>query len=426
MRAATSGLRRPTLSQLHSFVQQVERAASSPPGSTSTGSAAHSTPSLHALLTGSSAFLSSYLPPRLYRYHHAHHYHHYNASITALPSFSALSQCFHRLSRSDEWTQTGGGGGASDSDVARFSQWSKATMEEMEVVVRTVTHELRDLIRGGSRPSHELQAEVDRLLNATYSMLIEMRLQLSHYAFADAVYQQWRAAAAPVDARHIGLDFPLANRCDVRDIAMRTVDTCKAACVEKFGDAPEVEVTVRGATEGSLSMVAVDAHLHFVLLELLKNAMKATIDAHGVLNLHDAQPITLTLSSTSSLSGPSSPPASSVGPAVGFVVSDSGVGLSSLSPTPSLSPCPPSLFQYFFTTGGAKVHEDTEGGDWRYSRAFGNPFTGLGVGLPLCRLYCTEVYGGGLSVGWVPGLTQVFGVLNQHGRVELGRGSGEH
>ena len=154
------------------------------------------------------------------------------------------------------------------------------------------------------------------------------------------------------------------------------------------------------------------AHIHFVLMELLKNSMKAVIDRYGVLQLHDAPPIAITLSA----SAPSAP--SPAGPFVGIRVTDTGIGLSSLpSTTTPLHPCPSALFHYFHSSSPAPV----DSGDWRYSRSFGSPMQGLGVGLPLCRLYAGEVYGGGVSVGWVPGRTEALVVLNQQGSWEVGR-----
>ena len=383
----------------------MERAASLPLSSPSS-SPSPSVPGLQHLLTTSSAFLSSYLPPRLYHYHHTHHYHSYHPSITSLPSFSALSQTFHRLSRSDEWTATHGGGSSAPSHLSRFAAFTRQTLTDLEDVVSTLAHQLRDLCRserrggggggggGADHPPPQLQEEVNRLLDTTYSLLIEMRLHLSHYAYADAVYTAASASpSTPVDARHIGLDYPIVTRCDLRLIAQRTIETARAACIEKWGDAPETILishlppspssSPSSSSSPSLSpslspappppplpVVGVAAHLHFILFELLKNCMKAVIDQHGVLHLHDAPPITVALSSSPTSS-------SSLGPAVGILLSDSGVGLSSLSPPHSLSPSPPSLFHYFFTT--SKAHAD-EGSDWRYSRSFGSPLHRVGCG----------------------------------------------
>ena len=311
-------------------------------------------------------------------------------------------------------------------------------MDEMETAVRTLTHELRDVMGAAMRGTEEvgpegeadklrLQNEVNTLLDVTHSILIEMRLHLTHYQYAHSLYTQQPHEA---DAA----DYPLVARCGLRAIAEHTADMARGMCVEKHGDAPHVAVTVDGAivtadsgsTDGSESadveVVAVAAHVHFMLMELLKNSMKAVIDRYGVLQLHDAPPITIALSSSS----PSVSPAPA-GPFVGIRVTDTGVGLQSLalSTSPSttpLHPCPSSLFHYFSSSSPPPV----ESADWRYSRSFGSPMQGLGVGLPLCRLYAGEVYGGGVSVGWVPGRTEALVVLNQQGGWEVGRRLPQH
>ena len=437
--SVVTALRRPTLRHLYNFVQQVQRAAlpapaASPPlasasASASASATATAAPSLHRLLTSSSSFLSSYLPPRLYAIHHTHHYHSYSLPLTSLHSFNALSALYHRLSVRDEWVDAGGGGGASDDAVERFGRWSARCLDEMEAAVRTLTHELRDVMAVAMRGESDeagrarLQGEVNTLLDVTHSVLIEMRLHLSHYHYAHCLYTE-----RPVES--VAADFPLASRCGLRAIVEHTADLARGMCGEKYGDAPHVSVVVDGSSHPSadVEVVAVAAHVHFVLMELLKNSMKAVIDRYGVLQLHDAPPIAIALSASPASSASAS---SASGPFVGLRVTDTGVGLSppaasssssSSPPSAPLHPCPASLFHYFSSSSPSPVDSD----DWRYSRSFGSPMQGLGVGLPLCRLYAAEVYGGGVSVGWVPGRTEALVVLNQQGNWEVGRRIPQH
>ena len=202
--SVVTALRRPTLRHLYNFVQQVQRAAlpasspllTLPP--TSPPPASSPTPSLHRLLTSSSSFLSSYLPPRLYAIHHTHHYHSYSLPLTSLPSFAALSALYHRLSLREEWVDVGGGGDETEDGIERFGAWSMRCMEDMEAAVRTLTHELRDVMAVALRGKDDndeagrakLQNEVNTLLDVTHSILIEMRLHLSHYQYAHSLYTQ--------------------------------------------------------------------------------------------------------------------------------------------------------------------------------------------------------------------------------------------
>ena len=48
-------------------------------------------------------------------------------------------------------------------------------------------------------------------------------------------------------------------------------------CTRKYGDAPEVIMSGRL----DLTFPYVPTHLHYIMLELLKNSMRATVEWHG-------------------------------------------------------------------------------------------------------------------------------------------------
>lgn len=83
--------------------------------------------------------------------------------------------------------------------------------------------------------------------------------------------------------------------------------------VEKHGEAPEVSVvgplTRKGAAEESL---LIEGHLHFILMELLKNSMRATLEHWGKDSI-DAPPIEVRVSAK--------------GSELGIRVSDTGGGI---------------------------------------------------------------------------------------------------
>ena len=68
----------------------------------------------------------------------------------------------------------------------------------------------------------------------------------------------------------------VSMKCNVRDIAMDASRDASYMCSRSFGDAPEV--TFHGRTD--LSFPYVPSHLSYMLLELLKNSMRATAEAH--------------------------------------------------------------------------------------------------------------------------------------------------
>lgn len=383
---------RPTLGQLHVFVQQVLTLARRPAPADK----------LAALLSTSASFLSQLMPPRLRAHHRGHH----PRALAELPSFSALAQCVGRYSRDDLWLAAAGSGA--------FATFTDAAVSDMEAAVRTVAHELRDQLERcdlTSERQQQRQREVNALLDASYSMLIEMRVLASHFQFGHAVLQAAQGGGEAAEA--IARSHPIVRPIDLVQLGGQCAETARAAAIEKFGDAPAI--TVGSLSQGdreqknaTVTMLGCASHIHFLLLELLKNAIKSTIERHGVLQLHEASPIAITVSDSGGRGH---------GRHVGLIVSDSGVGLSSLSLPHKCSPTPASLFDYFATTSP----RPTESDDWRYSRSFGSPFSGLGVGLNMSRLHAETLYGGSLNVSWVPGLTQACVVLDGTGSAPIGR-----
>ena len=72
----------------------------------------------------------------------------------------------------------------------------------------------------------------------------------------------------------IGLISPT---CNPKSVAEHAVEDAAYMCARVHGEAPEV--TFHGRTD--LSFPYVPSHLNYVLLELLKNSMRATVKTHG-------------------------------------------------------------------------------------------------------------------------------------------------
>ena len=76
----------------------------------------------------------------------------------------------------------------------------------------------------------------------------------------------------------IGLVSPV---CSPKAVAEQAVRDAAYMCSRTYGDAPEV--TFHGRPD--LVFPYVPSHLSYVLLELLKNSMRATVETHGVDNM---------------------------------------------------------------------------------------------------------------------------------------------
>jgi len=104
-------------------------------------------------------------------------------------------------------------------------------------------------------------------------------------------------------------------------------------------------------------MVCVEAHVHFIIFEILKNSMRATLDHHGSSSLPK---IIVDIDFHKDK--------------VFINIKDQGGGI----PGDDLR----KLFWYFFSS--VPKTEPT----YTYSGLFGTPFSGMGCGLPLSRVYC--------------------------------------
>ncbi len=91
-------------------------------------------------------------------------------------------------------------------------------------------------------------------------------------------YLAVRAQEKHSEANMIGLISPA---CSPKEVAMAAIRDAAYMCTRAHGDAPEV--TLHGRT--NLCFPYVPSHLNYVLLELLKNSMRATVETHGTDNM---------------------------------------------------------------------------------------------------------------------------------------------
>eukprot|EP00164_Ancoracysta_twista_P014596 GFYU01023839.1.p1 GENE.GFYU01023839.1~~GFYU01023839.1.p1 ORF type:complete len:461 (-),score=108.57 GFYU01023839.1:111-1493(-) len=177
----------------------------------------------------------------------------------------------------------------------------------------------------------------------------------------------------------------------------------KGTCMSHFGTSPEVEITVPGELSGTVPFIP--QYLDYALMEIFKNAMRATIDRHK-LRMPKVQ--VLVSEGDSDLT---------------IVVSDKGGGI----PKDHLD----KVFTFGFTTFGASGASHKAKTDPMMSESpmsihpamsldnAGAPsaLAGYGFGLPLARLY-SEFHGGALEVHTIDDYgTDVYLKLDKHGTV---------
>ncbi|KAL3908931.1 MAG: hypothetical protein SGARI_002840 [Bacillariaceae sp.] len=157
------------------------------------------------------------------------------------------------------------------------------------------------------------------------------------------------------------------------EIVKRAIDDAAFMCTRKYGDAPEVIMSGRL----DLTFPYVPTHLHYIMLELLKNSMRATVEWHGP--DADFPPIKVVIADGSDNED------------VVIKVSDEGGGI----PRSNVQ----KIWSYLFTTADPSIQEGMVGvaNNEAVDHGIDSPLAGLGYGLPISRSYC-RYFGGDLSI----------------------------
>lgn len=150
---------------------------------------------------------------------------------------------------------------------------------------------------------------------------------------------------------------------------------CSRICFRQYG--VQVPVQIRGSVS---TIPYIPYHLHYILLELLKNAMRAVVEKHfspSVVAKDNLPPIEVLLTQ-----GPKQ---------VTIRISDQGGGIA--------LDILPNIFRYGFSTMN-RLREEEQGGEWDrlvQRQSVDGPMAGLGFGLPLSKLYA-QYFGGSLQL----------------------------
>ena len=186
------------------------------------------------------------------------------------------------------------------------------------------------------------------------------------------------ACAAAGAATH-----PIVDEIDITSLVGCAVADVRALAREKFGAAPEI--TVISQLSDRETVVCVPSFLQFALTELIKNAAQSHVDAFGAAGLEDAPP--LRVEARAGMRDGE--------PIVDIVVTDSG-----------RQPARPFLavgdtFRAPFAVGVGASSRRSAGEaaepTYYYSRDFGAPFSGAGLGLVRADVYA-KVHAGSVEL----------------------------
>jgi pyruvate dehydrogenase kinase 2/3/4 len=202
---------------------------------------------------------------------------------------------------------------------------------------------------------------------------------------------QYLALRQPPIPHYVGI---ICDNTSPYDVVSQAIEDASFMCTRKYGEAPDVIISGKR----DLSFPYVPTHLHYILLELLKNSMRATMDWHGV----DAD----------------SYPAIKVVIADGkenedvvIKVSDEGGGI----PRSNMR----RVWSYLFTTADPEIQAGlvalNDDNKHNIDHSIDSPLAGLGYGLPISRAYA-RYFGGDLSIMSMEGYgTDAFVYLTRLG-----------
>lgn len=248
--------------------------------------------------------------------------------------------------------------------------------------------ELRAAIRNGTVDRACLTGDGKRAiefdtLEDTHAFLD--RFYISRIGIRVLIGQYLSLRQHPVE-NYIGL---ICLKTSPYEIVKRAIDDAAFMCTRKYGDAPEVIITGRL----DLTFPYVPTHLHYIMLELLKNSMRATVDWHGI--DADYPPIKVVIADGKENED------------VVIKISDEGGGI----PRSNMK----KIWSYLFTTADPAIQEGMVAFNEKVDHSIDSPLAGLGYGLPISRSYA-RYFGGDLSLMSMEGYgTDAFVYLTRLG-----------
>ncbi|GJD08596.1 [Pyruvate dehydrogenase (acetyl-transferring)] kinase, mitochondrial [Galdieria sulphuraria] len=262
-------------------------------------------------------------------------------------------------------------------------------LDESANVVELLAHGLRlALLRASQREHLDLDSFVDQMLISRIGrrMIAEQHVMLHE--------------SRP------GFVGVINTHCSPQQCLDIAYQECSRICFRQYG--VQVPVQIRGSVS---TIPYIPYHLHYILLELLKNSMRAVVERHLSQNHHKNGLL---------LSKDNMPPIEVLlteGPKqVTIRISDQGGGIA----LDILS----SIFRYGFSTVNRLREEEQGGGnlggEWDrlvQRQSVDGPMAGLGFGLPLSKLYA-QYFGGNLQLVSMDGYgTDVYVHLDRTGDV---------
>ncbi|KRX68901.1 putative [pyruvate dehydrogenase (acetyl-transferring)] kinase, mitochondrial, partial [Trichinella sp. T9] len=286
---------------------------------------------------------------------------------------------------------------ADESTLRDFSRQLSRVLKRHNTVVETMAEGLMEM-----KATHGIdpvtQNNIQYFLNRFYLSRISVRIRT--WLSAHGIWQEFPCTypklgimqiiifsdeAHPfyTSSRHIGCIDPNCNVVSIIE-ALDAYENAKFLCDRYYVTSPGIKIETINVLEPSqpISIVYVPSHLYHIMVELLKNALRAVVEEHG--KKDELPPITIRvvkgredLSIKGSLRCCRNFQISIFNYKSGLLtVSDQGGGV----PRHIVG----KLFNYMYTTASLPSVENVE---------YDAPMAGLGYGLPLSRLYARYFLG---------------------------------
>uniref|UniRef100_A0A8C5DJI4 Protein-serine/threonine kinase n=1 Tax=Gouania willdenowi TaxID=441366 RepID=A0A8C5DJI4_GOUWI len=195
---------------------------------------------------------------------------------------------------------------------------------------------------------HNLQYFLDRF----YTSRISIRMLINQHILV------FNGNSNPAHPNTIGcIDF----MCNVTEVVQDAYDSAKLLCEQHYLGSPELELRHNNAnnTREPIQIPYVPSHLFYMLFELFKNAMRATIETHEASRLLPPIKVMVVVGEED----------------LSIKMSDRGGGVPFRKTE--------SLFRYMYSTAPRASMEDQHR----------TPLAGFGYGLPISRLYARYFQG---------------------------------
>jgi len=219
---------------------------------------------------------------------------------------------------------------------------------------------------------------IHAFLDRFYMSRIGIRVLAGHYL----------ALRAPARPNHVGMICKVTSP---HECVERAAGDATGMCERQYGVARAIRI------EGNLDLAFpyIPTYLHYILLELLKNALRATAETHR--NSMFLPPVTVVIADGTENED------------VVIKIMDEGGGI----PRSKLN----KVWSYLYTTADPTIQANFVG-DRATDHGGNAPIAGLGYGLPIARSYC-RYFGGDLDLISMEGYgTDAFIHLRRLGDVQ--------